>query len=435
MNTTQAKLARRRFSMFVYAAGLALSSTLSLLPAFSAEPALVVAPQTRPVQRVFKAPESVSDELLVSAAGNADRDDFNKALENVHGTIIKTIGEGANTLYVVRTEKGKADETLKKLSKDAHIAIAQKNFKLQLQQSVAPVNDPYFPSQWNLAALTVPQAWPTSTGRGIVIAMPDTGVTVGTPDLVGKVQAGYDAIRNVNNQTATGSHGTLMASIAAAQTNNRLNGAGVAPDAVIFPEKICDAAGFISEAALVESIYVAGNRGVRILCAGVNLPPPYSLSNVAQHRAFHTAADWYHNQKNGLLFLAAGNYHVQDTSPKSANIHVVSGINPAYTQSVVSTFGNHLFCTAPAQALIGTDAAGRVAATNGTSMGVGQVGAIAAMMLSVNPRLNNRQIETLMIRTMRRPAAPSAAWTMYFGSGLPNAQAAVLAAKDVLFLQ
>lgn len=424
------KISARKIGVMMSATTLAISAMSAINPATASDP---VKQQSA---RTAKKAEVVADQLLVMAAGGTDKEEFGDSMEAIHGTVIKTIGEGMMTVYVVQTEKGKADEAQSKLTKDSHIASVQPNYRLRLQQGAPPapvVNDPFFPSQPNLGQIQAPAAWKTSTGKGIVVGVIDSGVPTTGPEFAGKVQAGYDAVLNKNSQTPTGNHGTNVASVLGCATNNKTNGAAVAPDAVIFPMKICDPSGFISEAALLECIQVAGNRGVRILNISLNAAPPFSLSNPQYHQAFHTWADWYHNKKNGLLFLCSGSDGLADTSPLSPNIIVVTALNNRLEFSGISNRGKNVWFCAPGESILATNVDGRAVRVTGTSMAAPHVSGIAALMLSANRNLSNREVEQILIKTARRPNGT--VHPQLTGYGVPNAAAAVYAAQHQLFFQ
>ena len=97
-------------------------------------------------------------------------------------------------------------------------------------------NDPLFERQWNLHQIKAPQAWELGAmGQGATIAIVDTGVDIAHPDLRRKfvLPAGLRCADVADPQ----GHGTHVAGIAAASTNNGLGIAGVAPRAKIMPIK------------------------------------------------------------------------------------------------------------------------------------------------------------------------------------------------------
>ncbi len=109
----------------------------------------------------------------------------------------------------------------------------------------AAPNDPFWPQQWNLTQIGMPAAWSVSTGRGVKIGIVDTGVDLGHQDLAGKVVAstncinsGGDSTKCAGNGQDDNGHGTHVAGIAAAATNNGLGVAGTAPDAKLVVAKV-----------------------------------------------------------------------------------------------------------------------------------------------------------------------------------------------------
>lgn len=393
-------------------------------------------PQKLPVPRKSVPQTNVPDELLVMASGTSDRKDFQDSLQAVHGEIIRTIGSGSRAVYVVRTEKGKIEDTEKKLRKNENIAMVQRNYMVQMQQKSSYVpNDPYFSSQWHIGGVNAQAAWSSSTGQGMTVAIVDSGVPVNGVDISGKVRLngvavkGYDAVQMVASQGPTGDHGAMTATTACAVTNNRTNTAGVAPAASIYPIKVSDSSGRITESAILEAIDHAGSKGIKILNVSLNASPPYSLSNRSAHPVFHAYADWYHSQVGGLIFLAAGNDAREDASPISPNLIVVSAISPSYRMASFSTYGSNLWFTGPGESIVCTNASGRVASVAGTSFSTPCLAGVAALVWAVNPQLKNTDVERILVSTCYR-ASSGASYTKYFGYGMPNAKAAVSAARN-----
>jgi subtilisin family serine protease len=117
----------------------------------------------------------------------------------------------------------------------------------------AQTNDPYFGLQWGPQQVNAPQAWSTSTGSGATIAIVDSGVDLDHPDLAGKIAGGATFIDCADQANGCGNgdwdsggqaagapdpHGTHVAGIAAATTNNGTGIAGTAPDARLLAVKV-----------------------------------------------------------------------------------------------------------------------------------------------------------------------------------------------------
>lgn len=379
-----------------------------------------------PVVRQAKLPATcVPDQLLVMASGTTSAAELNELIAEVDGTIVRTIGEGQLACYVVQTKKNKLVEVESKLSKDKHVAVVQRNFYCRVQWNP---NDPYYPSQWGLPAMNLPKAWDVSRGANQRIAVLDTGCGTTTRDLGGRVAAGFDAVRNKAGQTATGDHGTMVTSTIVANCNNKVNCAAVAPASVVYPVKICDSYGVISEDKIIDAIYHTGNKNIKILNLSANSPPPYSLSNSQFHQAFHIYADWYHNQKGGLLFLSAGNDGMEDTSPRSPNIITVSAISTVWILAGFSNYGSNIWFTAPGQNIYCTGKSGQVVSVSGTSFSAPAVAGVAALVWAARPALKNTDVEKILINTCQRNSIQPD-FEKWYGYGLPNAELAVKAAK------
>jgi subtilisin family serine protease len=128
---------------------------------------------------------------------------------------------------------------------------------LVLPAAAAAPNDTHYGLQWSLDQINAPEAWAASTGAGRVIAIVDSGVDLGHPDLAGKLVPGvtFSGCANQPNGCGNGDwqsgntneapspHGTHVAGIAAATTGNGTGVAGTAPDARLMPVKVLTAEG------------------------------------------------------------------------------------------------------------------------------------------------------------------------------------------------
>lgn len=147
--------------------------------------------------------------------------------------------------------------------------------------SVTQPNDPFFPQQWNMTQVGAPAAWTKSTGQGVVIGVVDTGVDLTQQDLAGKVLATTDCVGSGGNPAdCSGSgqddngHGTHVSGIAAADTDNGVGVAGMAPSAKLVVAKALDSSGsgnFNDVNAGIEWVVEHGARVVN-LSLGSDLP-------------------------------------------------------------------------------------------------------------------------------------------------------------------
>jgi subtilisin family serine protease len=127
------------------------------------------------------------------------------------------------------------------------------------------VNDYYFPLQWGLVKVGGPAAWTVSQGKGVVVAVVDTGVDLSHPDLRGQLVPGHDFVDNDDRPMDENGHGTLMAGIIAALTNNVTGVASVAPHAKIMPVRVLGPDGTGTATIVADGITWAVAHGAQVI--------------------------------------------------------------------------------------------------------------------------------------------------------------------------
>jgi subtilisin family serine protease len=149
-------------------------------------------------------------------------------------------------------------------------------------------NDPLFERQWGLEQIKAPQAWARGgRGAGAVIAIVDSGVDMNHPDLEGKILPGIDFVPGGDDSCAgpqdENGHGTHVAGIAAALTNNGIGVAGVAPDAKILPVRVLDKDGSGTGEGIAKGIRWATDHGASVinLSIGTDIPFPTAEGDMA----------------------------------------------------------------------------------------------------------------------------------------------------------
>lgn len=194
---------------------------------------------------------------------------------------------------------------------------------IQYPANTAP-SDTYISKQWNLEKIQAEQAWAKSDGTGAIVAVVDTGVDMKHPDLQGKLIYYSDADFVEPDGNCTGKkeqrictqdgaqdengHGTHVAGIAAATTNNGIGIAGVAPGAKILPVRVLDAEGSGTSDQIAKGISYAADKGAHV----INLSLGF-LSGVGEVVKITGglepiyAAIKYAQDKGAVVVVAAGN--------------------------------------------------------------------------------------------------------------------------------
>ncbi|MGZ5469490.1 MAG: S8 family serine peptidase, partial [Candidatus Aminicenantales bacterium] len=222
-------------------------------------------------------------------------------------------------VYSVRTAAGvSVTETLAMLRRNGDIELARPDYRARLAD--VP-NDPYFLNyQYNLrnrggildispdiqpqttagADIKATAAWDvTKGGAETIIAIVDTGVDRTHPELVSKlVSSGHDFANNDDDATDDVWHGTHVAGIAAADTNNAEGIAGVAWNCRILPVKVTDATGDGFYSWIIDGIIWAADHGADVInvSLGGNYPDPF-LEDACK----------YAHDKGAVVVAAAGN--------------------------------------------------------------------------------------------------------------------------------
>jgi serine protease len=207
-------------------------------------------------------------------------------------------------------------------------------------------NDPLLPKQWGLEQIKASGAWSRGAlGAGVTIAVVDTGVDLNHPDLQGQLVPGVDL---VTDETCTpgaqdlNGHGTHVAGIAAAATNNGIGIAGTAPQAKVMPVRVLNAAGSGTASDISTGIRWAADHGAQVvnLSLGADVSIPLiDLSGIAP------AVD-YAFAHGAVVVAAAGNSTLPFCSDPSASAHAicvaatdVSGFPSSYSNFPVRVDG------------------------------------------------------------------------------------------------
>lgn len=123
--------------------------------------------------------------------------------------------------------------------------------------AAAQYNDPYFELQSGHSQLLISATHSWSTGKGVTIAVIDTGIDTTHPDLRDRVSGIHNFVDRSSSRFRADVHGTAVAGVIAANANNSIGIVGVAPDASIMGLKACEQTGANARSATCNSFTLA----------------------------------------------------------------------------------------------------------------------------------------------------------------------------------
>ena len=143
-------------------------------------------------------------------------------------------------------------------------------------------NDPMFDAQWNFDIVGAKQGWRMGGGRGVTVAVVDTGVTK-VADLEGTTILPGVSFTGGSPDGADGNgHGTHVAGTIAQTTNNALGVAGLAPNAKILPVKVLTDFGIGRSEWIAAGIDEAVDRGADVINLSLGGPTSAVMQNAVR---------------------------------------------------------------------------------------------------------------------------------------------------------
>lgn len=331
-----------------------------------------------------------------------------------------SIGEEIEGLHVrrVAVPPGQEQAMVERLSQDPRVEYAELDYLVFA--TIIP-NDTEYYRQWGPAKIQAPAAWDLTVGDSdVTIAIVDTGVDLNHPDLDDKIVAGWDFVNDDSYAWDDHGHGTHVAGIAAAETNNGDGVAGISWGALIMPVKVLDDQGDGYYSDVAEGILWACDHGAEI----INL----SLGGSEPSSTLQDAVEEAHD--DGCLMVAAagngGGYGV-DYPGRYPETIAVAATDQSDSRASFSDYGSQIDVAAPGVAIYSTLWDNTYGWKDGTSMAAPHVSGLAALVWSMCPNLTNAEVQDVIENTADDLGPPG--WDIYYGWGRINALAAVEAAE------
>jgi subtilisin family serine protease len=249
----------------------------------------------------------VAGELLVSYKQGASKQAKDAVLKKASWKLEKDFPEiGAQHISLARVKSERSREARqaalqqmkKALEQDPDVKLVSYNY---VREASWVPNDKLYGSQWALPNIKAPGAWDIERGsRDIKIAILDSGIDNSHPDIYDtrKVVGQKDFVNNDDLASDDQGHGTLVAGIAAANTNNSRGVAGVCPNCSLLIAKVLNAANRAQDANVIAGVNWAVSQRANVINMSFGLGGEDPVLEAAIHRAWTQGA---------VVVAAAGN--------------------------------------------------------------------------------------------------------------------------------
>ena len=301
-------------------------------------------------------------------------------------------------------------------------AVAVLVLALVAAGSAAAANDPLRSAQPNLNLVESDAARATSSGKGAIVAIIDTGVKASHPDLQGgRLLQGYDFVDNDGTpQDDVDGHGTHVLGIVGAAENNGVGVASVAPGARLLPVRVLDNTGSGDISDVADGIDYAVAQGAHVinLSLGSDVPLVGAIGGDEYDDAIRRAL-----AAGRVVVASSGNNSAPACEQPSASegLLCVGAVNDSGARTSFYSFGPGLGLMAPGSNVLSTFADNGYTRISGTSQAAPHVSGVAALLVAKG--LRGQDVANRLLATTR-DAGPSGPDSMY-GAGIVNARQAV----------
>src|SRR6476660_10144939 len=308
--------------------------------------------------------------LIVRTVPGLTDADVAAAIAAGGGTEVSSVP--ALRLHVVQVDAATVADSIAAFSADARVESVDRD---RTRDAAATPNDPAYPDQWSLPQIGWDQAYGSTTISGVsTIAVLDTGVqSSDVPTGPGWSAFGGDPSSDPNG------HGTWVASIAGATTDNGQGIAGVGFDGInIMPVQVLDATGTGQDSDIIAGLVWAADNGANVAVM--------AFSNPGYSTALQDAVNYAWN--HGVVVVAAAGNDGATTPNYPAGDAKVVGVGATDQNDQLwsgSNSSNAVFLIAPGVAIKADSVGGGADSVTGTSMSAAIVAGAAAQLVAVDP--------------------------------------------------
>jgi subtilisin family serine protease len=251
-------------------------------------------------------------------------------------------------------------------------------------------NDPYVALQTGFASIGAGQAQRLANGEDIGVALIDTGVDGGHPDLKGRIRGQRDFVNRPASDPGMDRHGTEVAGVIAAVANNGIGIVGVAPGVNLYSYRACwtlesgASAARCNSFTLAQALAAAIDSDARIINLSLGGPHDALLEQLLGV-AF----------ERGKIVVGATPADGQPAGFPSA----VAGVLAVSASDSDSTRSTSQVLAAPGDQILTLEPGGSYDYASGSSLAAAHVTGTIALLLQLSPKLDSVALSALLSRT------------------------------------
>ena len=296
------------------------------------------------------------------------------------------------------------DRVVEKLRRDPRVESVQAN--AVFAGTHGGHSDPYAALEYGALAIRADRAHRVSTGKGVRIAVIDTGMDKEHPDLRGRIVKLANFVEGGEKSFAQDSHGTGVAGIIGARANDGIGIFGIAPEAELLAAKACwypnakNGAALCSSWTLAKALDFAINSDSHIINMSLSGPADALLE-----RLLHDA------NIRGIIVVAAAAQDAEAPGFPAALDSVAAVIaSNAKTEVHMPAWANgRPLLAAPGIEILTTAPRESYDFLSGSSLAAAHVTGVIALLLEQRPRLTQSDIWSLLTTTAQPVAGPAGA--------------------------
>ena len=278
------------------------------------------------------------------------------------------------------------------------------------------IADPDYANQkkrWHLDAINAEAAWGVTMGdKNVIVAVIDNGFDLNHVEFQNKIIRPYNVLkRNSTISKSSDNHGTHVAGIAIANTNNK-GLLGVAPNCSFMPVQISDERNLTSISAILDGILYALYQNADVINVSIGLSFNENLESLPLSKQQELIKNYFKEEerlwkkvfqlaeeRNAIIVVAAGNDNMLagiDPLQRHPNVITVSAVNKSNRgvyKSEFSNFGTYTTISAPGVQIYSAFNNNSFGFYDGTSMAAPIVTGAVALLKSQNKNMSASEVK------------------------------------------